>query len=323
MADVKISALPAGTTPGGSDVFPMVQSSVTNKVTTNQLFTAPAMQSYVDFNAIADPSAPGTGVLRVYTKSVAGRMLPKWIGPSGLDTTFQAGLSQNSVTMWLPGTGNTAAINFGTSWTVGATQTHPTIAVTNIMTSIKRATFTTTTTAANVSGIRSAAPVAVNSTTTGIGGYFFAARFGILTYTSTMRVLVGLTATSGALAGDPSAQLNTNIMSKDTGETTWQWTTADGTTFEKTSSGRTTQAGGSTNVFDFYTFCKQGQIATVTGRFVDITDGTVLIDNVDHTTHVPANATVMYAAAQVMNVAGGGGSAVAIFLSKIYVECDN
>lgn len=323
MADVKISGLPAGSNQTGADLIPMVQAGTTNKVTVNQLFTAPQQQTYEEFTAIADPSAPSTGFLRVYAKNIGGRVMPKWIGPSGLDTPFQAALAQNSVTMWLPGTSNTAAINFGTSWTVGATQTHPTIATTNIMTSIKRATFTTTTTAANVSGIRSAAPVAVTSTTTGIGGFFFAARFGILTYTSTMRVQVGLTATSGALAGDPSAQLNTCQLSKDTGETVWQWTSADGTTFEKTSSGRTTAAGGATNVFDFYAFCAQSQRATMTGRFVDITDGTVLVDNVAHTTRTPASGTVLYASAQCMNVAGGGGSAVAIFLSKIYVECDN
>lgn len=323
MADVKISALPAGSVPVAADILPMVQSGVTNKVTTTQLFTNPILATYEDFTGIADPSSPSTGFLRVYAKSVAGRMLPKWKGPSGLDTTYQAALSQNSVTMWLPGTGATASINFGSSWTVGATQATPTIATTNIMTSIKRATYTTTTTAANVAGVRSAAPVATASTTTGIGGYFYAARFGILTYTSTMRVQVGLTATSGALAGDPSAQLNTCQMSKDTGETVWQFTTADGTTFEKTSSGRTTQAGGSTNVFDFYAFCAPGTLSPVTGRFVDITDGTVLVDNVAHSTHVPANATVLYASAQNMNVAGGAGTAVAIFLSKIYVEVDN
>lgn len=225
--------------------------------------------------------------------------------------------------MWLPGTSSTAAISFGTAWTVGATQTHPSIATTNVMTSIKRATFTTTTTAANVSGIRSSAPVAAVSATAGIGGYFFAARFGILTYTSTMRVQCGLTATSGALAGDPSAQNNANAMTKDTGSTTWQWSTKDGATVEQTSSGRTTAAAGAAEVFDFFTYCKPGTTNLVTGRFVDITSGTVLIDNITHSTHVPVDTTVLTASCQCMNVAGGAGSAVAIFLSKIYIECDN
>lgn len=323
MADVKISALPAASSAAGTDEIPSNQSGTTRKVTVNQLFTAPVQQSYEEFTAIADPAAPSTDFLRVYAKNIGGRMLPKWIGPSGLDTPFQASLAQNSITMWLPGTGTTAAINFGTSWTVGATQAHPAIATTNIMTSIKRATYTTTTTAANVSGIRSAATVAAASTTSGIGGWFFAARFGILTYTSTMRVQVGLTATSGALAGDPSAQLNTAQISKDTGETVWQWCSSDGTTFEKTSSGRTTAAGGATDVFDFYSFCAQGQRATVTGRFVDITTSTVLVDNVAHSTRTPASGQLLTASAQCMNVAGGAGSAVAIFLSKIYIECDN
>lgn len=42
MADqVKISALPAGTVPIDTEVFPMVQSGVTNKVTKLQMFTNP------------------------------------------------------------------------------------------------------------------------------------------------------------------------------------------------------------------------------------------------------------------------------------------
>lgn len=320
MADTKISALTAVSAAVGTHEIPVNESGTTKKLTVNQLFTTPVQQSYEDFTAISDPSAPSAGVLRVYTKSIAGRMFPKWKGPSGLDTPFQAALFQNSITMWLPGVTTTAAINFGVSWTVGATQAHPAIATTNIMTSIKRATFTTTTTSGNAAGVRSAAAVAAVSTTAGLGGYFFAVRGGILTYDSAMQVQFGLTATNGALAGDPSAQNHSVGLTKDTGETVWQATTRDASAAEKTATGRTTAAGGTANVFDFYAFCAPGTTSPVTLRVVDITDGTVLVDNVAHSTHVPASGQVLFATAQVRTNAA---VAVAIFLSKIYVECDN
>ena len=43
MADLKISQLPAGSVPAGTNVFPVVQSGTTNQVTIAQLFTSPSL----------------------------------------------------------------------------------------------------------------------------------------------------------------------------------------------------------------------------------------------------------------------------------------
>jgi hypothetical protein len=263
----------------------------------------------------ADPPAPGSGAL-LYTRPLAGRHVPRWIGPSGVDTAVQPTLWGNSVTLWLPGTGTTAAISFGVSWTVSATQAHPTIADTNIMTSIKRATFTTTTTSGNQSGTRTTAPVCIRN-----DGFFFVARHGILTYTSTMQIFVGLAAASGALAGQPSAVVNSVFMGKDSGETTWQAVTVDGSTASKTSTGRTTAAGGNAEVFDFYAFCKPGD-SKITVRVVDVATGTVVLADTDKSSNLPVGSTPLYVHAECRNSAGGSGSQVATFLSKLYVETD-
>jgi hypothetical protein len=63
--------------------------------TTNDYHTA------LDWQAIIDP-APAAGDL-VYAKPVSGRMLPKWKGPSGLDTPFQPAFFGNNIVMWNPG----------------------------------------------------------------------------------------------------------------------------------------------------------------------------------------------------------------------------
>lgn len=282
---------------------------------TKNVFITIAADRLVIPEVTADPPAPASGIL-LYAKPQAGRRVPRFIGPSGLDSAVQPCLWGNAVTLWLPGTGTTAAIAFGVSWTVSATQAHPTIADTNVMTAMKRATFTTTTTAGNASGPRTTAPVVIRNR-----GFFFVARFGILTYTSTMQAWCGLGAASGNIAGDPSAANNSCGLSKDTGETTWQAFTRDASTTSKTSTGRTTAAAGSAEVFDFYMFCKPSD-SKITFRVVDVATGTVVLADTEKSSNLPTGTTPLYAHCEVRNVAGGAGSAVASFLVKMYVESD-
>ena len=266
-------------------------------------------------NLNADPPAPADGIA-LYTRPYAGRQVPRFIGPSGLDSAVQPALFANSLIMWLPGTSTTVAINFGTSWTVSATQAHPTIADTNLMTRMKRATFTTTTTSGNQSGTRSAAPVCTRTQ-----GFFFAARFGILTYTATMQIICGMNGASGAIAGQPSAINDCIAMSKDSGETVWQVMTRDTANAHKTSTGRTTAAAANAEIFDFYAFCKPGD-TKITVRVVDIATGTVVLADTVKSTYLPTTTVPLYAHCECRNSAGGAGSAVAIFLNKIYIEAD-
>ena len=113
------------------------------------------------------PSVPNAGTMVIFTEDHAGRMLPSAMGPSGVDYHLQAALFGNTNYMWLPGTGTTLAITWGTSWTAlnsgtGAAQSHPAKASTNAMSSMNRANFGTGTTTTGVSGIRSTNTVASN-----------------------------------------------------------------------------------------------------------------------------------------------------------------
>lgn len=322
MADVQISALPAASSAAGTDEIPANQSGTTRKITVDQLFTAPSFSSYLDLDAVADPAAPSAGVVRLYGRSMAGKIIPKWVGPSGIDTMVQASLAGTATVLWLPSTAATVSIAWGTVWTINTTGTTPAIASTNLMTAIRRAVFTTTTTAANTTGLRSTQQVVMRGAAAGQGGFFFAARFGILTYTATMRVWCGLSALATAIAGDPSAQNNTVAMSKDTGETVWQVMTRDASAAHKTSTGRTTAAAANAEIFDFYAFCPPGNAPNITVRVVDVATGTVLVDNVLKDTNLPVAGTALYAHCEAQNVAGGAGSAVAIFLTRMYIETD-
>lgn len=263
----------------------------------------------------SDPAGPASGVY-LYSRSQAGRWTPRWIGPSGVDTAVQPALWGNTVVMWLPGTGTTASIAFGVSWTVSATQAHPAIADTNVMTSIKRATYTTTTTAGNASGVRSTAAVAIRNR-----GFFYAARGGILTYQSAMQIFFGLNSASTVISGDPDAVNNSCGFGKLTGGSVWRYWTRDGSTTNGTDTSENTAAGGSTDVYDFFMFCKPSG-SGITFRMVDLTGPTVIVDDVEITANLPGGTTVLYAHAECRNVTGGAGTACAIWLSKQYVETD-
>jgi hypothetical protein len=51
-----------------------------------------------------EPSIPPVGHLDIYAKNVAGRMIAKIKGPSGLDTPLQSALWGNNIVLWTPTT---------------------------------------------------------------------------------------------------------------------------------------------------------------------------------------------------------------------------
>ncbi len=119
----------------------------------------------------------------------------------------------------------------------------------------------------------------------------------------------------------PGRRLRGHGRSANSGETVWQIVTVDGTTASKTSSGRTTVAAGNTDIFDFMAFCKPSD-SKITVRFVDMCTQTVLVNNVEKSSNLPVGTTPLYLHAEVRNSAGGAGSAVAIFLNRLYLETD-
>lgn len=297
--------------------------------TKDVFITAPADKAVVLNNVDAqylptvttDPSAsPPTDGLLMYAKNRAGRVLPFWRGPSGLDTPMQAALSGNTVTMWLPGNGATLAINFGVSFTArnsgtSAAQTTPALASTNALKQMKRAAFGTGTTTTGASGIQSTSTVAWRGNAAGLGGFFFGARFGIETLASDQRAFVGLSANNAAMAADASTWNNTIGIEKGTADSVWQLVQR-GTSATRTSTGCTVTAG---QVLDLYLFCKPND-SKITARVLDPVTGTVYIDNVDLSTTLPAATTFMYMQAHTQSVTGTTAKLLA--LNKMYLETD-
>jgi hypothetical protein len=228
----------------------------------------------------------------LFSRSRGGRLVPAFVGPAGLDTTLQPALFGNTTFVWLPGTGTTTAINWGSSFTArnlgtGAAQATPARASTNAITSMNRATFGTGTTATGASGIQTSNTVAWRGNAAGLGGFFFFARFAIETFASDMRAFVGLSANNATMAADPSTFANTVGIGKDTADSTWQIITRSATTLTKTNTAITINA---TDILDFYMFATPNG-SNVTFNVRNAVTGATLYANTALTANLPHSCT--------------------------------
>lgn len=184
-------------------------------------------------DAIANPSAPAAGKMMFYAHSVAGRIIPKFIGPSGLDNLMQSELAANGIQMAGPGTGTALTyIGMGALSAVG-TLAHPAIAAgTNLRSQMRRGTVTSAATANSASELRNTVAMCYRGEVFGsevAGGFYFKTRFGMSSTTALQRCAVGLwpsltatattldpqTLTSCLFAGWGSADTNLGIYHND------------------------------------------------------------------------------------------------------------
>jgi hypothetical protein len=278
--------------------------------------------SHLDIPDVTTPAAPAAGQLRIFAKTRANRATLNTIGPAGVDVAYQPAFFGNTIVMWMPlaTTQQTAigvlytARNVGT----GAAQDTPAQANTSAMLSMKRARFGTGTTATGASGTVTNSTVAWRGNAAGLGGFFFGARFGIETLAADLRVFVGLSANSIAMATDPSATAFNNSVGliKDSADSVWQLFTRNATAGTKVSSTCTITAG---QILDLYIFCPPNG-AIMYFRLADAMTGTIYVDDVSATATLPAIPNFMYMQAHTQSVTGTTAKTLA--LNKMYLETD-
>ena len=155
-----------------------------------------------DFGAIglletSDPVAPVAG-LTLYAKRIANKVMPKVVGPSGLDTILQASIAGNGMSIALPGTSTALSyVGMGALTAVG-TVAHPALTANSLRESTRRATVTSAATAGSGSELRLAAAQCLRGNAADIGGFLAIFRFGISSLVSTQRLAVGLWASTSA-----------------------------------------------------------------------------------------------------------------------------
>lgn len=183
-----------------------------------------AVGSAETMTVTSTPATPPAGRMSLWAATVGGRVLPRIMGPSGLDTALQPLLARNKVGVWMPaGNATTVPGVFGyTAPTAVGTATARTVATTNLFTRTRRLGYVSAGTAASVAGVR----VAVGQVTVGtgtLGGFFKVCRFGIsdAALVAGARMFVGVSNLTNAPTNvSPATLTNCVGMGHDAADTT-------------------------------------------------------------------------------------------------------
>lgn len=320
MADQKISALVGVAAASPNDQFGINQSSSSRRLSVSTLFTQPAFPSYFELNAVGTPSAPATSTLRMYSKNVAGRILPEYIAEAGHDTNIQPAIFNNQITFWTPS--NIAAGNWRNASSVGAAVgafTLPSMTTTNVYTSMRRGLYTNSSaTASTTQGQRNVEQLWWRGSGTEQGGFFYFARFGFDTWANGSRLFAGFCSSNQVVIANPSTISNTigfAVDSADNGAVFFQ-TTGIGTT-TRTATGMTMSTNAAC---DAYIFAKAND-SVIYYRLDNINTQSTMINGSTNTTLV-SSSTFMMCGVLAGNGTNLSTSSNRLGINKIYVETD-
>ena len=164
------------------------------------------------FNATTDPVAP-VGGITMYSKSIGGRIMPKWIGPSGVDTAVQPFIAGNKIGYWCP-PGNAATLpgvlGYTAPTTVG-TVTARTVTTTSLFSRMRRLGVVSVATVGGLASIRVAVAQVTIGNGDGYGGFHKVLRFGVSDAATVAgaRMFIGMSSSVAAPTNvEPSALLN-------------------------------------------------------------------------------------------------------------------
>jgi hypothetical protein len=272
-----------------------------------------------------DPAAPAGGLL-LYSKLIAGRHLPKIIGPSGIDTVMQVGLHGNAVFMVAPASGTTAPTQWGGTLTTATTMSlQQTIASSSPWQATARKRFASAATAGSGSGMRTAYVQWFRGNAAGYGGFFFRSQIGQNLNVNGAQVFHGLcgsTAVLATTAGSVAALLNMIGMGYDTTDASsgnWWLFRNDGSgTATKVDLGANA-ARGTTHGYDLIIYCPPGAATEIFVRVVNLHTNVVVLDT-SYTTDLPAVNVGMAYKGEGNN--GAVASAINLEVAKVYIESD-
>jgi len=173
----------------------------------------------------SNPAAPPANTTRVFARSVAGRIMPAFVGPSGLDTALQPLLARNKVGYWCP-PGNATTVpgvlGFTAPTVTGFTAAARNVATTNRFTRMRRLGYNTATTAGTVGQWRQASAQFTVGGASSLGGFHYIVRFGIsdAAAVATARMFMGMATVVTPTNVAPSTIVNCVGIGHDSGNTT-------------------------------------------------------------------------------------------------------
>lgn len=270
------------------------------------------------------PAAPAAGKLSLFARSIAGRLLPAVIGPSGIDITLQPSLAANRFVLMTPTSGTTAPGAVGANLTTGGTLSfQQSFTSSNRWLNTARKRATSTTTAGQVCGFRQNYLNFMRGNAAGFGGFLFRAQFGLNINLNGSQCFVGMCPATGALGGNPSTDFPLNMCgmgfdATDPNTGNWFFYRNDGAggvvrVDLGTDAARTADVGYELNMF----IAPNGSELFV--YIVNLNTGAVVLDT-SYTTDVPSANTGLTWKAEARN--GAVAAAVNIEVAKLYIETD-
>lgn len=265
------------------------------------------------------PSAPPTGYVALYGRLRHGRSYLDIQSATGRDEPVQPHIGLNRVVSWIPETGTTIR-TWGMPVTNVGTVSHPTLASTNLSTSVRRWRLTSAATANSASENRCAQTIVWRGNAADLGGFTVIMRVNLATLAANCRGFFGLTSATGAISTTQSPLALTNCFgfAWESGETTLRVQVNDG-------SGNATRVDLGANfptnnvnaVYTMYLFSTRNG-STLNYRVLrddtgDVADGSFNTD-------LPSNTTFLTVHLYMNN--GGTAAAVAFDCSGVYVETD-
>ena len=264
-----------------------------------------------------EPSASPTDTLHFYAKKIAGRMVPKTIGPTGSDVPLQNAVWQTMITEW---TQNNATAGVWKN-TVGASAGTFTTALpttTSLYTSQKRARYANVVTTTNqVLGLCNTEAQFFAGNTAGQGGFFFHTRCGFDVWTNAGRFFAGMATGTTVISAEPSALNNTVGFCIDAADATGAISfLTRSTSATKASTGFSAATGKG---YDLYIYLPPNS-SSYGWRIVDINAGTEASGTATATP--PAVNTMLTANVLASNAALTPVTSIQLGISKIYVETE-
>lgn len=268
----------------------------------------------------AVPSPPPAGKLALYARDRAGMGWPDVERPSGRHFPLQPHFGVNRIATWAPSTSTTINTN-GMPRTAVGTAATPTLATTNLSTSMRRWRMTSAATAGAAAEERSAGWVCWRGNADGLGGFTYVNRLSMVTLQATGMGFFGLIGSVAALSTTLtlSAVVNALGIGFERGtHANWQIVHNDGAGAPTLIDlGAGFPVASTTNVPTLYIAAAPND-STVGIRVVEEVSGTVAEATI--TTDMPA-ATQLLSPRNYLNN-GSTAAAVAYDCSGVYVETD-
>ncbi len=268
----------------------------------------------------ATPVAPAAGA-KLFSKSLAGRSMPAFVGALGRASAIQPFLGRTGIALYYPSAA-TAVSAFGfTSASITGTGTARTPASTNLFTSMRRVGYVSGAIAGNIAEVTPGTYSQFwRGNAAGLGGFTMVFRFGIsdAVLVGTANMFVGWKLAYTDVA--PSGVANEIGVGCDNGDTVLQLYAAGTAAQARTSLGVNFPVNTiNTDVYELQLYCEPNG-STVRYRVERLNTGDVASSTISLAAALPASTTFMNPRMSRSN--GGAASAVGLDFFSMYAETD-